>query len=99
MNLRVGACCSLFWAFVGANASNAAGNLRRKEQQCQSIAEIACGTEGFETLCAAVNAAGLGGALSGGKFTVFAPTNDAFAELGQVRNVCLLRTMMRVTNC
>merc|ERR1740130_1796313 len=38
----------------------------------------------FSTLVAAVTAAGLAPTLSGaGPFTVFAPTNDAFAALGQ----------------
>jgi transforming growth factor-beta-induced protein len=35
----------------------------------------------FSTLCAAVGIAGLGGALSDGNWTVFAPTNEAFAAL------------------
>lgn len=39
---------------------------------------------GFDTLVAAVQAAGLEGALRGeGPFTVFAPTEEAFAALGQ----------------
>eukprot|EP00529_Nitzschia_sp_RCC80_P035964 CAMPEP_0113504140 /NCGR_PEP_ID=MMETSP0014_2-20120614/34558_1 /TAXON_ID=2857 /ORGANISM="Nitzschia sp." /LENGTH=167 /DNA_ID=CAMNT_0000399233 /DNA_START=905 /DNA_END=1409 /DNA_ORIENTATION=+ /assembly_acc=CAM_ASM_000159 len=47
-----------------------------------TIAEIACGLDDFSTLCAAVVAAGLDGALAGdGPFTVFAPTNEAFAAL------------------
>lgn len=51
-------------------------------QQCSSIAEIACGTDGFGTLCAAVQAAGLAETLSGpGPFTVFAPTDTAFGNL------------------
>jgi len=50
--------------------------------QCSTIAEIACNTDGFSTLCAAVMAAGLLNALNGNaKFTVFAPNDDAFAEL------------------
>jgi transforming growth factor-beta-induced protein len=36
---------------------------------------------GFSTLLTAINAAGLSGALNGGMFTVFAPTEDAFAAL------------------
>jgi basic membrane protein A and related proteins len=45
-----------------------------------SIAEIAAGNEDFSTLVAAVEAAGLTETLSGpGAYTVFAPTNDAFA--------------------
>ena len=47
-----------------------------------SIAEIAATTEGFSTLVAAVKAAGLLDVLmTGGPFTVFAPTDDAFAKL------------------
>lgn len=48
----------------------------------QSIVDIAVGSEDFETLTAAVVAAGLDGALSGGEWTVFAPTDAAFAKLG-----------------
>jgi len=48
----------------------------------QSIVEIAAGDERFSTLVAAVTAAGLADTLSGpGPFTVYAPTNDAFAAL------------------
>lgn len=45
-------------------------------------AEIACTSDDFSTLCSAVTAAGLGDALSGGSWTVFAPTNAAFEALG-----------------
>lgn len=48
----------------------------------ETIVEIAAGNENFSTLVAAVVAAGLDGVLAGeGPFTVFAPTNDAFAAL------------------
>lgn len=47
-----------------------------------TIVDIAVGSEDFETLTAAVVAAGLDGALSGGEWTVFAPTDAAFAKLG-----------------
>ena len=48
----------------------------------QTIVDIAAGDERFTTLVAAVTAAGLVETLSGeGPFTVFAPTNDAFAAL------------------
>ena len=47
-----------------------------------TIVEVAQGDESFSTLVAAVVAAKLGDALSGeGPFTVFAPTNEAFAKL------------------
>ena len=47
-----------------------------------NIVETAVAAGGFETLVAAVTAADLAGALSGeGPFTVFAPTDEAFAAL------------------
>ncbi|MEO1095947.1 MAG: fasciclin domain-containing protein [Cyanobacteria bacterium J06638_28] len=47
-----------------------------------TIVDIAVNTEGFSTLVAAVQAAGLVETLqSGGPFTVFAPNDDAFAKL------------------
>ena len=50
--------------------------------QSATIVEIAAGDERFTTLVAAVGAAGLVETLSGpGPFTVYAPTNDAFAAL------------------
>ena len=48
----------------------------------KNIVEIAAGNVDFETLVAAVTAADLAATLSGeGPFTVFAPTDDAFAAL------------------
>jgi uncharacterized surface protein with fasciclin (FAS1) repeats len=48
----------------------------------KNIVEIASGNEDFSTLVAAVVAAGLAETLSSkGPFTVFAPTNEAFAKL------------------
>lgn len=48
----------------------------------KNIVENAAGSADHTTLVAAVTAAGLGETLSGtGPFTVFAPTNDAFAKL------------------
>jgi uncharacterized surface protein with fasciclin (FAS1) repeats len=48
----------------------------------QSIAGIVATSEGFSTLLAAVEAADLVETLdTGGPFTVFAPTDDAFAKL------------------
>lgn len=47
-----------------------------------TVVEVAQADEGFSTLVSAVTAAGLGETLSGeGPFTVFAPTNDAFAKI------------------
>jgi len=47
-----------------------------------SIVDIAVADGRFTTLVAAVQAAGLVEALDGGEWTVFAPTDDAFAKLG-----------------
>merc|ERR1711892_762289 len=48
----------------------------------KTIAELANATPTLSTLLAAVNAAGLVETLSGeGPFTVFAPTNEAFAKI------------------
>ncbi|MEM7262451.1 MAG: CIA30 family protein [Planctomycetota bacterium] len=47
-----------------------------------TIVELAVGTDALSTLVAAVKAAGLVDTLAGdGPFTVFAPTNEAFAKL------------------
>ena len=47
-----------------------------------TIVDVAVADGRFDTLVAAVVAADLAGALSGGEWTVFAPTDDAFAKLG-----------------
>ena len=50
--------------------------------ESKTIVEVAAGNPDFSTLVAAVKAAGLAETLSGaGPFTVFAPTNAAFAKL------------------
>ncbi len=50
--------------------------------QQKSIVDIAVGTNDFSTLVTALKAADLVQALQGdGPFTVFAPTNDAFAKI------------------
>lgn len=47
-----------------------------------TVVDVASSTEGFSTLVAALGAAGLVDTLNGeGPFTVFAPTDDAFAAL------------------
>ena len=52
-------------------------------------AEIACGLGDFSTLCSAVQLAELDVVLSDGQFTVFAPTNQAFEELGSTLDAVL----------
>lgn len=53
-----------------------------KEKETPTIVGVAASNDSFSTLVAAVKAADLVGTLnSEGPFTVFAPTNEAFAKL------------------
>lgn len=62
----------------------------------KTIVEIAAGDDRFETLVAAVTAADLAETLSGeGPFTVFAPTDDAFAALPEGTVEGLLKPEMK----
>ncbi len=67
-------------ALMGGTAATAGHH--KEKAATQNIVEKAAATDDFSTLVAAVTAADLAGTLSGdGPFTVFAPTNDAFAAL------------------
>jgi uncharacterized surface protein with fasciclin (FAS1) repeats len=72
-------------AAVEADADDMADDAEMADEAPASagtIVDIAAGTDGFATLVAAADAAGLIETLSGeGPFTVFAPTDDAFAAL------------------
>ena len=68
--------------FVTAVVLMLAMSLTSVMAQDQTIVDIAVGNEDFSTLVSLVQAAGLVETLSGeGPFTVFAPTNDAFAAI------------------
>ncbi|GAA4268891.1 fasciclin domain-containing protein [Hyunsoonleella aestuarii] len=59
----------------------------------ETIVDVAVGNEDFTTLVTALKAADLVGALQGdGPFTVFAPTNDAFAKIDSKTLNSLLET-------
>jgi uncharacterized surface protein with fasciclin (FAS1) repeats len=59
-----------------------AGHHEEDKKSAGTIVDVAAGNADFETLVAAVKAAGLVETLSGeGPFTVFAPTDEAFAKL------------------
>lgn len=63
-----------------------------------NIVEIAAGNEAFSTLVAAVTAAGLVETLQGdGPFTVFAPTDEAFAALPEGTLEALLEDIPALT--
>ena len=58
------------------------GDAMEEEDEAGTIVDVAVGAGSFDTLVAAVTAAGLAETLSGeGPFTVFAPTDEAFAAL------------------
>jgi uncharacterized surface protein with fasciclin (FAS1) repeats len=60
--------------------------------KAQDIVDLAAGNENLSTLVAAVKAGGLVDVLkSDGPFTVFAPTNDAFAALPEGTLEALLK--------
>ncbi len=62
------------------------------QAQDKNIVELAVGTDALSTLVTAVKAGGLVETLSGdGPFTVFAPTNDAFAALPEGTLASLLK--------
>jgi uncharacterized surface protein with fasciclin (FAS1) repeats len=53
-------------------------------ETCTTIVGIACETPATTTLCELIDQYGLDDALSDGIWTVFAPTNDAFAAIASV---------------
>jgi uncharacterized surface protein with fasciclin (FAS1) repeats len=65
-----------------AEVTEDTSDMSMDEPMAGDIVEVASTTEGFSTLVAAIEAAGLVETLQGdGPFTVFAPTDDAFAAL------------------
>lgn len=67
---------------LAAAAPAAANHHEGEEMAAADIVDVAASNENFSTLVAAVQAAGLEETLRGdGPFTVFAPTNEAFANL------------------
>ena len=74
---------ALFALAIGLTATAAvAHNHGGKDKMPGTIVDVAAGNPDFSTLVTAVKAAGLVDTLSGkGPFTVFAPTNAAFAKL------------------
>ncbi|MDL2343445.1 fasciclin domain-containing protein [Deinococcus sp. MIMF12] len=64
-----------------ALAGGAGAPAAQNPATCRSIAQIVSSDPQFSTLLTAVEAAGLTETLASGQFTVFAPTNAAFAKL------------------
>ncbi len=69
------------------------------EPEPQSLVDLAVADGRFTTLVAAVQAAGLADVLAGdGPFTVFAPTDEAFAQLPEGTIEALLADIPALTN-
>lgn len=69
-------------AVAGVATSPAIAHNHGPAKSGNTIVDLAAGSADFSTLVTAVKAADLTATLSGpGPFTVFAPTNDAFAKL------------------
>lgn len=74
------------------------GSLMAEDAKAKNIVETAVGAKDFKTLVAAVKAAGLVETLSGkGPFTVFAPTDEAFAKLGDETIQAVLKDKEKLT--
>jgi uncharacterized surface protein with fasciclin (FAS1) repeats len=72
---------------------------RTASMQMANIVDTAVGAGNFKTLVAAVQAAGLAGTLSGpGPFSVFAPTDAAFAKLPAGTVDALLKDIPKLTS-
>ncbi|MEX0341161.1 MAG: fasciclin domain-containing protein [Erythrobacter sp.] len=81
-SLAIAACAEAPPENDGYDDAAAADEMANAEAETGTLVEVAQGDETFSTLVSAVTAAGLGETLSGeGPFTVFAPTNDAFAKI------------------
>ena len=81
--LALGACSSSSKAATNTNTPTTVADPSMTTAPAdKTIVDIAASNPDFSTLVAAVKAAGLADTLSGpGPFTVFAPTNEAFAKL------------------
>ena len=74
------------------------GSAESKKAETKNIVETAVAAGSFKTLAAALQAAGLVETLSGkGPFTVFAPTDEAFAKLPAGTVEALLKDKQKLT--
>lgn len=83
---------------IPAYAGTHAAHHQESAQEAGNIVEAAAASSDHSTLVAAVKAAGLVDTLAGpGPFTVFAPTNEAFAKLPEGTVTTLLEPENRAT--
>ena len=81
LSLVTGSILAIGVATLATAQTAPAKNTAATATATKNIVETAVGAGSFKTLVAAVQAAGLAETLSGGNFTVFAPTDEAFAKL------------------
>ena len=94
----IGLLLSSFTTIKPSSDNVDATNSSESTMQAPNIVAVAAGNKDFTTLVAAVKAADLIEALSGkGPFTVFAPTNAAFAKLPSGTVESLLKTENKKT--
>ena len=85
-------------ALIAVFAIGLSGAQADHHEKKKDIVETAVAAENFTTLVAAVKAAGLVDALKGeGPFTVFAPTDEAFAKLPEGTVESLLKDKDKLT--
>jgi uncharacterized surface protein with fasciclin (FAS1) repeats len=87
-------------AVLFAPLAFAADDAKKEEKADTSkmtIVEVAAGNKDFSTLVTAVKAADLVETLSGGEFTVFAPTNKAFEALPKEALEAVLKDKKKLT--
>lgn len=83
---------------TGTAAGSSSTGTAATAAQSQTIAQIVLSDARFSTLRTALQAAGLTDVLAGtGPFTVFAPTNDAFAKIPQDQLQALLANREQLT--
>jgi uncharacterized surface protein with fasciclin (FAS1) repeats len=63
------------------SVSGASTSPQKQAGTNKTIVEVAAGDPQFSTLVSLINSAGLASTLSSGSYTVFAPTNAAFAKV------------------
>lgn len=89
MMMRTYVVLAILAMFAGVGSAVSAG---AKEEPAKDIVETAMGAGQFKTLVTAVKAAELVDTLKGdGPFTVFAPTDDAFAKVPKENLEALLK--------
>ena len=85
-------------ALVFALVATSVAGLRASEPQAKDIVDTAVAAGNFKTLAKALEAAGLIETLKGkGPFTVFAPTDEAFAKLPAGTLDALLKDKAKLT--